>query len=774
MAESELFSDALADEAVGQCSLAVQDALKELAKAAKAGQVRLKSWNSDFVAAAVILDVDLPTRGPVNGIDIRSVEPVMLLFHRGGYPNVVPVARSDRKDFPTSRLPHLNPRKKGSAAEFCLHRGNIQDWFAEHSLTDYVERVRGWLRDAASNRLIREDDRFETTRIDTAMGLCLFDPHVLANFVSNEWSSDSGAGASALFSTVLRDFANDRTLDNGFSVEILSVVGFEAASELADKMRKLYSTLAEDAPRLDRPIYSLLLWPKNEQSDEYVASLPGTFEELSQFAQGFGMDLKAAVARFCSDGLKIIRAIPVVVTILRPQKLIGSDSAFEFLPFVIVPSDEDRDEGGNILDSAPVWALSHRRPLTTAFARELSLVPHDVGEKEILVLGCGAEGSKIGLHMGRSGLPKIRFVDTASLSPHNLVRHALLPEDLGKNKATALKEEIERIFYHDSTKNYESIEKNALEAVLATDRKFDLIIDATASASVLEGLIHADIPYSRLARCEMADAGAVGYFVLEGPGRLPRVDDLQANLYDLGLEHPVVTGWLDRHKEQLSSDRRAALENIGIGISCSSDTMRLSDDVISYHASLFAVAARTVLAATPETGRIQLNSLYANRGVAANVATFGVDRPVVLESKGDLGWSVRIAAHAFADLRRFFSRQKLCETGGLLVGMVHKKRKVIYVTRVLPPSRDSQGSPYAFRRGVKDYPEMLDKIHAHTGNLLGYVGEWHTHPRGPAAMSDVDMKAVEGIKQTLASKGIPVHIMILARDETNSFVFSTD
>jgi hypothetical protein len=235
-----------------------------------------------------------------------------------------------------------------------------------------------------------------------------------------------------------------------------------------------------------------------------------------------------------------------------------------------------------------------------------------------------------------------------------------------------------------------------------------------------------------------------------------------------------VTDWLIRHREARSQDGGRALENIGIGISCSSDTMRLPDDIVSYHSSLFAIAAGSILNGATGTGRIQVNSLYSNGGVQGHVVTVGIEAPVVLPSQGDSGWSVRVAATANADLRRFLSKHKICETGGLLVGMVHKKRRVIYVTRVLPPSRDSRGSPYAFRRGIKDYPEMLDKIHVRTGNLLGYVGEWHTHPRGRAALSEVDEEAVRQIKQTLGSVGIPAHIMILSPNETNSFVFSTD
>jgi len=773
MADSNNFSDSLADEAVGECSAAIQEAVAELEQLFGPGSTRVKAWNKNFLGVLVTVDVDLPTRGPVNGIDIRGSEPVIILLHRREYPGTAPIAKSDRKDFPASRLPHLNPTQKGSPPEFCLHRGSIQDWFSEHSIRDYVQRVRGWLRDAASNRLIREEDRFEATRLQDIRGLCIFPDEVLAAFVSEQWAAAETGGASPLFSTVLKDFTADPTADNGFSMEVFYPLTFEDAAGMSDKLRRLYSALAEDAPKLDRPFYSLLLWSRHATSSEYLASIPETYGELVAFANNFDMDVEKAVGQYCVQELKIIVGIPLILTILRPQPLIGSTSAFEFLPFVIFASNEYRGANGEVLATAPVWPLSHRRPLTTGFARELSSLGNAIEAKRVLLFGCGAEGSKIGLHLGRSGVPSIEFVDTDSVSPHNLVRHGLLSGSLGKNKASALKEELETIFHKDRDKHFTSVEKRVHE-VIGDVSNFDVIVDATASSSVMETLVRAEMGGPRVIRCEMTDQGSLGYLLGEGPGRLPRVDDLQVHLYDLGLEYPIVASWLGRHRDNNFHGRTLALEDIGIGISCSSDTMKLPDDIVSYHASSFAMAIRTALTTPWETGRIQLNSIHSREVVDGAVRTFGVDSPVVLIARGNPSWRVRVAATAYATLRSFLAKHKWCETGGLLVGLVHKKRKTIYVTRVLPPSRDSRGSPYAFRRGIKDYPDMLDRIHGYTGNLLGYVGEWHTHPRSRAEMSDVDEQAVSQIKKTLSSAGIPAHIMILSPTETNSFVFPSE
>ena len=48
----------------------------------------------------------------------------------------------------------------------CLTREDIDDWYAEHTLKDYVNLVAKWLRDAAKGKLMKltENDEFEPQR----------------------------------------------------------------------------------------------------------------------------------------------------------------------------------------------------------------------------------------------------------------------------------------------------------------------------------------------------------------------------------------------------------------------------------------------------------------------------------------------------------------------------------------------------------------------------------------------------------------------------------
>ena len=172
------------------CGPYVQAAVKELQAIFGRDGVRVVDWNENYAGMAITIPVDIPTRGPVGGVDIREQEPVLLLFHKTKYPHTAPQVRSDRSDFPVERLAHLNPAFLGQPAYLCLHRGSVNDWFVEHSLASLIERAQGWLRDAASNRLIREADRFEPTRteIERRVGLAIYDPALLECFIRDKWA----------------------------------------------------------------------------------------------------------------------------------------------------------------------------------------------------------------------------------------------------------------------------------------------------------------------------------------------------------------------------------------------------------------------------------------------------------------------------------------------------------------------------------------------------------------------------------------------------------
>ena len=188
------------------------------------------------------------------------------------------------------------------------------------TVCDLVTRIRGWFRDAASGRLIREDDRFEATRIESALGICVYDDDQFCRYVENEWKSLPGSGGTSfIIGDLLRDFSQDPTKDVGFAWAAKFPVK-DTPSDLVEKAHRVHAYLAESAPGDNRIIFGILVWPSAEPVARYFGSLPGDFKGLEEFAVSLGLGLKEALASYAKNDLRIIGGIPILIAIPRPQK----------------------------------------------------------------------------------------------------------------------------------------------------------------------------------------------------------------------------------------------------------------------------------------------------------------------------------------------------------------------------------------------------------------------------------------------------------------------
>jgi len=758
----------------------IRSAILELQRAFPDQKIEALYWNKYYVAVPVEVEVDLPTRGTVGNIDIRAREPIFLLLHREYYPYKAPSAWSNRGDFPATQLPHLNPTPPGRPANFCLHRGSLDNWFAEYTIIDLVNRVRGWLRDAARDRLIRREDGFEPTRISETIGYVIYEPSDLIQMIERFWEANEGkAGSAVLLFRLLKSPQKDPLLgEDTYAIRLMSPLNEGELPEILNIAEKINAFHSEEIDF--RLLFGILAWPtKANISGKYFAELPNKLATFQEWAKDFGIPLKSALQKYLSAGLQLFGGVPVVLVIHRPQNLIRSQSPLEFLNFIIVAGGEHWPKDRQWDLDANVKSAAHRAPLTLRRAREISSQPIDQDFGHLLFLGCGAVGSKLSLHLARGGQANMTLVDYDSLSPHNLVRHALLHESLGRNKAEAIKDAIEGMFYADKAVKVDVIKNSALDIFLGEQKdilaKHSWLIDATASSMMLNILSQADLPNTlSCCRCEIADQGRLGFLSVEGANRNPRLDDLQVLVFDMAIENPALSRWLQSNREQRDQEVGSVLEEINVGISCTSETMRLSDEVVSLHAGSFATGLRRCAKERDLSiaGRIQVSQYSEQGNVTTVVQQFDVSPMVIITARNDPSWLVRLKYGLDRNLKHLLQEASPNETGGLLIGLVNFKRRIIYVTRILPAPPDSISSPYAFVRGIRDVPFQVFSIQNVTGGLLGYVGEWHTHPSGGTELSPRDKEAIAMIKSTLDVIPLPTHVMIVTSRGLYPYIFS--
>ncbi len=750
---------------------AIAEAVAALRAAFPDRTVEALYWNAQYVAVPLEVRVELPSRGPVGGIDIRPREPIFLLFNRAKYPYRAPSAWSNRKDFPKTKLPHLNPTKPGLPANFCLHRGSLDAWFAEHNVLDVVERARFWLRDAARGRLIPERDAFEPTRPYDTFGQVIFDPESIRSNVASAWTASGGADGVLLVAYELLDKeAKAAVAMTGYTAREVAIVPLDAADTLLKLARRINILAADPAyeKQFQELLFGVLAWGSESSiTAQYFGELPDTLGALFDWARKLGIPLADAFTAYLDRGLHLLAGVPVTLAIRRPLALIGSDSDLELITFVVLAGGEHWPKEGSWNLDAAVFVADHRTPLTPAFARHLSSQPRDTALGRTLMLGCGALGSKVALHFARSGQTALTLVDPAWLSPHNVVRHALGGRRIGTSKSEALKNDILELYPGQDEAAF-GIAANTADAFdyLFTERRPELdlhahLIDATASDQVRNMLVDATLPPPvSVARIEIGDRGRLGLLSIEGPNRNPRLDDLQVALFDSALDDPAVSQWLLAAQEARDSQVGSGIEDIQIGLSCASATMRLADETVSFHAAAFTNRLRARLSGAPSGPSGFLYRTTFEDGGAVRADERLIAPLTIIPARNDPRWQLRIADGLVKQMRQALRQSRPSETGGLMIGLVHAKRRIIYVTRLLA-APDSRGSPTAFVRGIHDLPETVADIERRTGGLLGYVGEWHTHPLGGPDLSQTDIIAAARLKRNLDRVPMPTHITVV-------------
>ena len=701
----------------------------------------------NFVYISVGLPINLPNRA----INFESVEPILIGLNVELYPHECPKVYSDRKNFPVKDTPHVNPVSAGNPYSLCLFRGDSDAWFAEHSILEFITRTEGWLEDAAKGNLNNSNDDFEFTRIDEEKGMICFDEARIIKIIQENWSASGGESGIIETINVVSVLVNE-------SKSIFYSVG----SYILD--RKVALTLSDvDATR------GYVLFPKQEIiNSDYLTELPDTVGSLTIWAESFGIDLKNLLSRISSKLPSLAGGIPFTFVIQRPRKLINHISVLEFINFAVYPNSE-----GEINDECEIGILYAIKTNSRQLARYLSGKGDQDHFKAFHMIGLGAIGSKVAIHLSRQGLIPATLVDEDYTLPHNNIRSGIFGNFA--HKVSNVNNAIKRIFeLSGDGKNIKEVVHKVQYAYKNGDidihKKDEFIIDCTASFATERffGISLKDNS-ARYSRVEIADAGGLGILRIEGTDRNPRMDDIMAYLHSLAIEDESISNWLLQNQKERSE--YGLRDEIYLGLSCSSDTMILADDNISYHSSVASMALSTAIQNPSQIGLLQLSFLSDN-------ATSGSYRQIkmlptkIVKCENQADWEIRLTNGLAEQLISLCEKFTPNETGGILLGRIDGTNKVVYVTKILTAPPDSKQSPLAFVRGTYNLTEDVTTIREITGGMIDYIGEWHTHPTGSARLSAVDKTAIGKIKKHLDKIKYPTLVTIVNRQRLHPYIFT--
>lgn len=91
---------------------------------------------------------------------------------------------------------------------------------------------------------------------------------------------------------------------------------------------------------------------------------------------------------------------------------------------------------------------------------------------------------------------------------------------------------------------------------------------------------------------------------------------------------------------------------------------------------------------------------------------------------------------------------------------------MLYVLDAIPSPPDSEEWPTLYIRGCRGLVRRVREISAQTDGMLGYAGEWHSHPDGHGnAPSEVDRRAFAKLTTMMAPDALPAVMLIAAEQE---------
>jgi len=385
-----------------------------------------------------------------------------------------------------------------------------------------------------------------------------------------------------------------------------------------------------------------------------------------------------------------------------------------------------------------IFAMQVTRENDKAVSREQSGID-DEGPKAVLI-GAGSLGtSMLNLWM-KGGWGEWTVIDKDHIKPHNLSRHPAGLNHIGLMKVFAVQDIQFSAFGTSNT--ITPIAEDACdldkEVVLKALQSAELIVDVSTSlqyprlASTVDGI-------GRHVSVFVTPNGKSAVLLLEDNNREIRLRSLEAQYYRALIRE----SWGEAH---LSGNKTTFWS----GASCRDISFVLPYSQITLHGSNLSEQIRRANKSTSPAIKV-----WEHDSETGSIAHHSVEP--VAEKAHELGNYMVYCDKGVEDTMFAIRAEQLPnETGGILVGYYDLNLKAVVIVDALPPPPDSKATPHSFERGTEGLAEKMNDISSRTAGVVGYVGEWHSHPDNyPAVPSTDDLIQLSYLALGMAGDGLP-------------------
>jgi len=194
------------------------------------------------------------------------------------------------------------------------------------------------------------------------------------------------------------------------------------------------------------------------------------------------------------------RSEPFTILVALP---IMSDCNWSVCAIRVVPKARTAlAEGGKIEEHPPARLRSHVQKLRVrrcdpSYLLSRTGVSDRMQDKTVLVIGCGAIGSLLAVHLSSMGIARLLLVDPDMLKADNVHRHALGFQHVGAPKAKALRDELQSRYPHLDFDYREARFEDILEAEPHLLTEVDLVVVGVGEETIellLNEVCRFDVP----------------------------------------------------------------------------------------------------------------------------------------------------------------------------------------------------------------------------------------------------------------------------------------
>jgi hypothetical protein len=396
----------------------------------------------------------------------------------------------------------------------------------------------------------------------------------------------------------------------------------------------------------------------------------------------------------------------------------------------------------------PLMPMAVLRRNDAVAARKQSGIA-DEGPAGVLI-GAGSLGSAMLNLWGRAGWGRWTVIDKDHIKPHNLSRHTAYSQHIGCPKASVVADLHAAAM--DGATEVTPLNADASDfspgAVADALSGAMLVVDASTTLEYPRAASAVD-HFARHFSVFVTPTGNAAVLLAEDTQRLIRLRTLEAQYYRALIQE----GWGSNHLAGNAG-------SFWSGASCRDISMVLPYSRIMGQAS--TLVEQIPAAAAQDSAMIRVWQRDPVRG-----AVEAHDVPAATERRMQLGeFALFIDAGVEQQLRDMRTKGFPNETGGVLLGYYDFNIGAVVVVAGLPPPPDSKSSPGSFERGVAGLAEAVAEASRRTAGVVGYIGEWHSHPPGHSASpSRDDLVQLVHLALGMADDGLPAVQLIVGEQD---------